>query len=230
MTLLSLAKYAASHGVSKQAATRWKSQGAIVFHDGRVDVEASDKLMRRAGLGRFKSAPAPPRQPSTSAPSTGARPVDAWEAVGDVRAARAAELAKQDPPARGAKSGKPAALADAKGGDIGDIVAAIMGGHIRAKVDAEELKENALAAKHLVGLQREAGLLIPREEAERALFEAARQFRDAWLNWPVRIGPYLAADLGLAPEVVVDALSRHVHDQLALLGEPEARFDPEGAT
>lgn len=238
MTLTSLAKFAASHGVSKQAATKWKSAGVIVFHDGQVDVAASDERMRRAGLGRFKEASTAPRQPSTGKASTAApmptpprrpakppkpAPADAWEVVGDVRAARAAAHAAQDP---SPKAPEPADLAFA--GDVGEIVASIMAGGIRHKVEAEELKENALAAKHLVALQRETAQLVPLEDAERTLFEAARQFRDMLLNWPTRIGPYLAADLGLSPEVVGEALERHVHELLAMLGEPEAKFS-EGA-
>jgi hypothetical protein len=32
--------------------------------------------------------------------------------------------------------------------------------------------------------------------AEEVLFNAFRQQRDAWLNWPSRVAPLMAADLG----------------------------------
>lgn len=52
MDNLSLAKYGALHGVSKQAAAKWKARGLLVFIDGKVDVTASDenlKLLRKGG-------------------------------------------------------------------------------------------------------------------------------------------------------------------------------------
>jgi hypothetical protein len=54
MATCSLAKYAERHGASKQAATKWKSRGVLVFSGDLVDVAKSDRRMRDAGLGNFK--------------------------------------------------------------------------------------------------------------------------------------------------------------------------------
>lgn len=62
------------------------------------------------------------------------------------------------------------------------------------------------------------------ELAEQVLFNSARATRDAWLNWPSRVGPLLAADLGLDADRVSEALTRYVREQLEELGEPEADF------
>ena len=62
--------------------------------------------------------------------------------------------------------------------------------------------------------------------AEAVFFELTRSYRDAWSNWPVRIGPLLAAELGLEADRVTEALTAHVHTHLADLGEPEPDFTP----
>lgn len=91
---------------------------------------------------------------------------------------------------------------------------------------AERVKENALAAKHLLAARRDAGNLVEIETAETVIFEAQRAQRDAWMNFPTRIGPVLAAELGLEADKVVEALTIHVHQQLDALGEPDAEFAP----
>ena len=103
-------------------------------------------------------------------------------------------------------------------------MAAVLAGQFRGTASAERVKENALAAKHLLAARREAGDVVDIEIAEAVLFEQARQFRDAWLNWPVRVGPLIAAELGVAADPVVEALNAHVQQQLDDLGEPDADF------
>lgn len=111
-------------------------------------------------------------------------------------------------------------------GDLSDedFIAEILAGRFRSTFAAERIKENALAAKHLLFARKEAGDVVDIEVAEAVLFEQARQFRDAWMNWPVRIGPLLAAEIGVAADPVVEALTKHVQQQLDDLGEPDADF------
>lgn len=108
--------------------------------------------------------------------------------------------------------------------DDEDFVAEVLAGRFRNVSDAERVKENALAAKNLLAARREAGDVVDIEVAEAVLFEAARSIRDAWMNWPVRVGPLIAAELGVAAEPVVEALTTHVQQQLQDLGEPDAIF------
>ena len=62
------------------------------------------------------------------------------------------------------------------------------------------------------------------DRAAAILFEASRAARDAWMRFPTRIGPLLAADLNVDADRVVEALTIHVQDQLEELGEPDADF------
>ncbi len=89
---------------------------------------------------------------------------------------------------------------------------------------ADKVKANALALKHLLAARKAAGDLVEMQLAESVLFEEARAVRDAWANWPTRVGPLIAADLGLTPEAVVEVLTGHVHRQLVELGEPDGDF------
>lgn len=102
-----------------------------------------------------------------------------------------------------------------------DFLTAVLAGEYRDTGTAEKIKENALAAKHLLAVRKEANNLIEVERAEAIFFEMARADRDAWMNFPTRIGPLLAADLDLPVDRVVEALTAHVQQQLEQLGEPE---------
>lgn len=209
MTLMSLTAFAAAHGASRQAAAKWKSRGVLRLSGDQVEVEASDRAMRDAGLGRFKEAaataqPAPatsPRNRRGVAPAVAAA-VD--EAVEDLRAA-------------------------AEGGDIdeeiaGGFIEQLLDGRFRSKVEAAAIKENALALKHLLAAQRDAGKLVELELAEKAIFKDRRAARDAWMAWPGRFAPLLAADLDIDGAKLAEALKPYVHQQLQELGEPDLDF------
>jgi hypothetical protein len=42
-----MGKYGASHGVSKAAVTKWRKRGWLVFQGDKVNVEASNKNLKR---------------------------------------------------------------------------------------------------------------------------------------------------------------------------------------
>jgi hypothetical protein len=105
-----------------------------------------------------------------------------------------------------------------------DFIDQILRGDFVAQGEAEKVKENALALKHLLDGRQKAGELVSLEEAQTILFETFRAARDAWLNFPTKVGPLIAAELGVDAERVVEALSPHVHQQLTDLGEPDADF------
>jgi len=202
VTLLSLTAYAASHGASRQAAAKWKTKGALVFSGDLVDVAASDKRLRKAGLGRFKGEQPTP-QPTPATATRNRRAVDAAvdEVVADLEAA-------------------------AESGEIdeeiaGGFIEGLMRGEFRSKVQAAAIKENALAMKHLLAAQREAEKLVDIETAEQVLFDDRRQARDAWEAWPARFAPLIAADLDIDGAKLAEALKPYVHQQLTELGEPD---------
>lgn len=89
---------------------------------------------------------------------------------------------------------------------------------------ALQRKENYLALLRQLEYEQKSGSLVDLDTARAILFEEFRAQRDAWLNWPTRVGPILAADLGVEADRVTEALTAHVHKQIAQLGEPEANF------
>lgn len=92
------------------------------------------------------------------------------------------------------------------------------------RAEAERIKENYLAQLKKLEYEQKQGQLVDVEIAERVLFESARADRDSWLNWPARVGPLVAADLGLEADRVTEILTEHVHKHITQLGEPEPDF------
>lgn len=92
---------------------------------------------------------------------------------------------------------------------------------------ALERKENYLALLRKLEFEQKSGELVELAMAERVLFEGARAARDAWLNWPARVGPLIAADLGLEADRFTEILATHVHKHIEQLGEPDVEFGGE---
>lgn len=90
--------------------------------------------------------------------------------------------------------------------------------------EARRVKENYLALLTKLEFQQKDGQLIEMAAAEEVLFNASRQQRDAWLNWPSRVAPLMAADLGVPADRMTEVLIEHVHKHISVLGEPE--FNP----
>lgn len=78
VTLVSRAAFAQQHRVSKPAVQKWEKRGLLVIVDGKVNVEASDRNLLHAGVGRFSDRPDRAAPPSP-VPAPGA----AWN--GEVR-------------------------------------------------------------------------------------------------------------------------------------------------
>lgn len=212
MTLLSLTAFAATHGASRQAAAKWKKAGVLSFSGDQVDAERSDAAMREAGLGRFKreaaeAQPAPattPRNRRTVAGATAAMDSVVDEVVTDLEAAIADEEIDEE--------------------IAGGFIEQLLAGQFRSKVEAAAIKENALALKHLLAAQKEAGTLVEIEVAQMVIFDDRRAARDAWMAWSGRFAPLLAADLDIDGAKLAEALKPYVHQQLEELGEPDLDF------
>jgi len=217
MTLLSITAYAETHGMKRQAVQNWVRRGFITLSGKLVDGRASDEALRKAGLGRFKSAaatatPAPATSPRNSgrnkkrnkspvAPEVVAV-ID--EVVADFKAA-----AEDDEIDEAIATG---------------FIEELLAGQFRSKVEAVAIKENALALKHLLAAQKEASKLVEIEVAEAVIFDDRRAARDAWMAFPSRFAPLLAADLDIDGAALAEALKPYVHQQLDELGEPDLDF------
>lgn len=110
---------------------------------------------------------------------------------------------------------------------IDDFIADFLSGKFLSRADAERIKENGAAAKNLLAAMAEAGDVVDIGLAEAVLFKQARQIRDAWMNWPARVGPLIAAELGVPPDPVLEVLNKHVQQQLNDLGDPDAAFEDD---
>ncbi len=73
-------------------------------------------------------------------------------------------------------------------------------------------------------LDQRRGALISRDRALLKAFAFARMLRDAWLAWPARVGPELAAELGVEPMTLVLALEDRVRTQLEELASERCEF------
>jgi hypothetical protein len=91
--------------------------------------------------------------------------------------------------------------------------------------EAIRIKENFNALLKQLEYEQKSGSLVDLTVARTVLFDCARAARDSWMNWPMRVGPKIAADLGLEADRVTEVLIEHVHIQIADLGEPDAHFD-----
>jgi hypothetical protein len=91
--------------------------------------------------------------------------------------------------------------------------------------DALRIKENYLALLRQLEYSIKAGAVIDLTAAEHTVFDLFRAERDAWLNWPARVAPLIAADLDFEDvERLGAVLATHVQTQLAGLGEPQYTF------
>ncbi|WP_375382291.1 hypothetical protein [uncultured Sphingomonas sp.] len=166
--------------------------------------------MRDAGLGRFKPPATDPQPTPATDPATSGR----------LRGVVAPEVAA-------AVDEAVADLASAvEDGEIDEVIAGgfieqLLAGQFRSKVEANAIKENALALKHLLAAKKEAGTLVELEVAEQVIFKDRRAARDAWQAWAGRFAPLIAADLDIDGSTLAEALKPYVHQQLDELGEPD---------
>ncbi|QCQ97739.1 hypothetical protein [Brevundimonas sp. SGAir0440] len=87
ITLASRPAFAKLHGVSKAAVQKWEARGAVVVVDGKISVEASDRLLMHSGLGRFSGRPRKPDlnpSPVSGAPASAAVGTDGAQIEHDV--------------------------------------------------------------------------------------------------------------------------------------------------
>lgn len=85
--------------------------------------------------------------------------------------------------------------------------------------EAKRVKENYLAFLNKHDYEKKSGQVIDLQLAESFLFEEARRWRDTWLNFPAKAAPYIAADLGVEADVILELLTKHIHEQIEMLGE-----------
>ncbi|GAA0595575.1 hypothetical protein [Caenispirillum bisanense] len=201
MALMSQADFSRRHGVSRKTVTQWKEAGYLTLAGGKVDVEASEATLAARRLGRYKVA-----AEGVTSPVTGGNTAGAGNSLPPAADGPGLEQIERD--------------ADA-------FIRRVLAGDFASFAEAEKVKANALAVKNLLAVRKQAGALIEMDVAEQLFFETHRAARDHVMNFPAKVAPMLAADLGVDADRVATLLSEHVHQLLTDLGAPEADFSPE---
>lgn len=137
-----------------------------------------------------------------------------------------------DPRIHNAKSKKPTVpTPDKDDGEISERAQAIYDGLISGETAIRPIEKSRAMKEHYLAeltrlehLQKE-GLLLEMEVAEGVLFDCFRAQRDSWLNWPSRVAPLMAADLGIPADRMTEVLAEYVHKHITSLGEPEFSVD-----
>lgn len=77
----------------------------------------------------------------------------------------------------------------------------------------------------LRGIERHRGApdTIKTSQGADLALQENHLLRDAWLTWPARLGPVIAAQLGAEPDKVTSILEAHIQREIAQLGSPDFR-------
>lgn len=92
-------------------------------------------------------------------------------------------------------------------------------------LQARTVNEVVKAQTNKIRLAKLKGELVDRAQAIAHVFKLARAEREAWMNWPNRITPILAAELGIDEHALFVALDAAVRAHLEELGEFVPKVD-----
>lgn len=213
MALVNQAEFARLMDVSRKTVTTWKAANLLVLAGGLVDVEASKKVLqkyRRDGVPSVTSDTAKSRKKSPPGNSAG----NAKKRAPGNTAQPPKTPRKRPPPEPDSLEWEAERELELRGANL-------------SLVEAKRVKENYLALLRELEYQERTGSLVDLDLVKRVLFEEHRAQRDAWLNWPARVGPLIAALFDLEADKVVGALNEHVHKHIIQLGEPALDLDAE---
>ncbi|CAB3779362.1 hypothetical protein LMG28688_00817 [Paraburkholderia caffeinitolerans] len=231
MTLVSKSEFARMHDVSHTAVSKWQKSGWLVLQGSKVDVEGSNaKLAKyrdsgdaRATRGREQVSTSEKieTKSETKVSSKVSKKVSA-----KVSKSAGATPAKSAEPAPGSFDDEPLLLPGESAEDAADRLTSNLDFDVATTTieEARRVKEVYLALLNRLTYEEKSGALISLDLARTVLFECSRASRDSWLNWPARVAPLIAADLGVEADKMTEILTEHVHKQIASLGEPEGDF------
>jgi hypothetical protein len=213
MAIVSQSTFAKIMDVSRKTVTTWKAKNLLVMQGDQVDETASKKL-----LDKYRS---PPAKSVTSARARVAKKPPPGNKSGNKNSAASGNNA--DAPKRPRKTAPPEPGTPEF--DAAEDIA--RNGAPHTLNEAKRIKENYLAKLRELEFQEKTGELVELALVERVLFKSFRQQRDAWLNWPAKVGPLIAAELDIDSDKVVAQLNEYVHKQISQLSEPVLDFEAE---
>jgi hypothetical protein len=187
--------YAVLRGVSDTAVRK-------AIATGRISVEADGSIDPAKADAQWDAQTDPAKQRGPHARDLGASTAAATRVAGTKAVPQAAIQAVADTLQEAGAEPAP--------GDGGGEVS-----FLRARMANEVLK--AQTAK--VRLQKMKGEVVDRVKATGMVFDLARRERDAWMNWPPRIAANMAAELGVEPHRLEQALDKYLRAQLAEMAE-----------
>lgn len=206
---LTMEAFAATHGVSKQAASKWKEQGRLVFVDGKVDLVASDAKLAGANLGRFKAA----KLGSVKSEDVKVGPAAARAAKpkAGTRAPKPQSISRPQPPA--------IALPDETVEEAAERPVFGDGRVFSSEAEAKRHKESFLALMRELDYDRENGAVVPVDDVVATVAAEYALVRNRLLNIATRVAPR-AAILRSAEEVraLIDAEVALALQELSLDG------------
>jgi len=194
-------------GVSRKTVTSWKTKHYLVFVGDLVDVEASKKLLKKYRVGGLPSV----TQNEASESPGNKKKSTSGNSLGN-------SAGNKKPPVRPRQT-KP--MPDPGTPEFEALEFATSAGANLTLNEAKRVKENYLAKLRQLEFELKAGSVVEIKTVETVLFEGARQQRDAWLHWPAKVGPLIAAALDVEADLVVEILNEHVHKQISQLGGPD---------
>lgn len=223
MTTESQAEFARRCGVSRKTVTSWKKAGRLVLQGDQVEVEATISMMDRNHKGGSRAV----TFPVTSTVTQGLSGNSGGNSQGDGDGKRVMKRVPLQTAADTGANEPSLEEIEVRPGESIEQAAERIVGEIDMNMsfdEARRMKEVYLVLLNRLEFEQKSGDLIDLQTASTILFEEFRAARDAWLNWPSRIGPMLAADLGIEADKLTGLLTAYVHKQITALGEPQAAF------
>ncbi|KAK43634.1 hypothetical protein BG58_31430 [Caballeronia jiangsuensis] len=206
------ADFARRCDVSRKTVSAWKKAGRLVLQGDQVDVEASIALLERYRPGGAPTV--------TSAVTPAVTPPESGNTEGNSQAGNETDQGslREQAPEIALLPGERVEEAAVRLG-VTDI-------DMDMSLDeARRMKEVRLVLSHQLDYETKIGSLVDLDLARNVLFEEARAWRDTWLNWPAKVGPMVAAELGVeASDLVTEVLTKYVHNQICQLGELDPQF------
>lgn len=213
MAIVSQATFAKIMDVSRKTVTTWKAKNLLVMQGDQVDETASKKL-----LDKYRSAPA---KPVTSGRAQVAKKPTAGNKSGNKNSAASGNNSGAPKRTRKAAPPEPGSPEFDAAEDIA------RNGAPHTLNEAKRIKENYLAKLRELEYQEKTGDLVELALVERVVFKSFRHQRDAWRNWPAKVGPLIAAELDIDSDKVVAQLNDYIHKQITQLGEIALDFDAD---
>jgi len=101
---------------------------------------------------------------------------------------------------------------------------AVIDGVVMSINDAKALKETYLARSAKLKFETDSKNLVDVDVVHKAVFDLARRDRDSWSNWPARVSPLMASEIGVDQVALAVVLEKYVREHLAERSESALRI------